>query len=125
MITLDEVKKLVRAHGAASPTVAACAHALELEGAVALSPVSGGDLARRLLRDLKVRAVTAAPAGAPPAGLAAVLDGLAAVPGDEHVSLAHFGTDGETFSVFVRNVGEEVLGCVVLPRRGRPDPPPG
>ena len=125
MITFDEVKRLVRNQRAVFPTVAACASALEREGAVPLSPNPGGDLARRLLADFTIRAATTAAAGAPSSGLAAVLGVLAEVPSEEHVTLALFGTVGETFSVFVRDDGARVLGCVVLPRRPRPDSPAG
>ena len=116
MITFHEVLKLIDNHQAVSVTVAECARALAEEGAAPLTTNPGGDSARRLLADFRIRAITAATAGRPAPGLAEVLDRLAAVPADEHVSLFHFGTAKRTFSVFVRDSGGVVLGCVVLPR---------
>lgn len=125
MNKFERVEKLVCQQLAVSPTVAACADAVALGRAVPLTATPGGDLAGKLLRDFEIRASTAAAAGASPQGLADVLRRLAAVPPNEYVIVAHFGTDAGTFSVFVREATDEVVGCVALPRRTRPDVPSG
>lgn len=125
MTSFDQVKILVHQQREVSPTIAACARALETDAAEPLGPFPGGDLARRVLADFEIRAAAAARAGGVPTGLIDAIEALALVPGEERVTIAHFATVEETFSVFVRDSGERVIGCIVAPRRTRVSPASG
>ena len=77
----------------------------------------GREGARSLSATFAIRARTTAAAGVRTLGLDATVARLTALPPDELILLFHFSGAKRIFSVFVREVDEQVVGVVMVDRK--------
>lgn len=124
MISFERAKTLLAEQADGSATKQVLADALSTGVATPMSSSPGGGSAHDLARDFGIRRVTAARAGLDVAGLDEVLQALHTSPGDAYVTLMHFQTQAELFSLFIRNVDERILGAIRLVKRPKEQRPP-
>ena len=124
MISFKRAKTLLAEQADGAATKRVLADALSTGAATPMSSSPGGGSAHDLARDFGIRRVTAARAGLDVAGLDEVLQALHTSPGDAYVTLMHFQTQAELFSLFIRNVDERILGAIRLVKRPNEQRPP-
>ena len=115
MLSFEHAETLLAGQADLSATSRALADALSTGAATCSSP--GGGSADSLARDFEIRRRSAARAGLEVAGLDEVLQALNTSPEDASVTLFHFRTQGELFSLFIRDEDERILGAIRLVRR--------
>lgn len=125
MISLERAKALLAEQGGGAATSRALNDALLTGAATCASPTPGGGSAYGLARDFEIRRRSAMRAELEVAGLDEVLQALHTSPGDASVTVLHFQTQGELFSLFIRDEDERILGAIRLVRRPHEPRPPG
>ena len=114
MISFEHAKVLLAEQGGGAATSRALAEALSTGAAAPMSSSPGGGSADSLARDFEIRRRSATRAGLEVAGLDEVLQALNTSPEDASVTLFHFRTQGELFSLFIRDEDERILGAFRL-----------
>lgn len=88
-----------------------------------VGPRPGSERAKSLYATFALREKTSAAAGLSKSGFESTLRALRRLAPDERVLLYHFSGSEKVFTVFIREAGARVIGCIRVDRdRSREDP---